>query len=69
MGKCIQVLHVGPYSEETKSIAKIKRYAEKRGFKLISPHYEIYISDSRKTSPEKLKTIIRYRVESHNVAF
>ena len=61
-GRCIQALHVGPYEREAETIARIREYAEKEGVRLVGPHHEVYISDPRKTPPEKLKTIIRYRV-------
>ncbi len=61
-GKCIQMLHIGPYSTEEKSIAKMRDLAEREGLKMISYHHEIYLSDPRRVPENKLKTILRWRV-------
>lgn len=57
-GKCAQILHVGPFSEEGPTIQKVHEFIEARG-KLTGKHHEIYLSDIRKAAPEKWKTIIR----------
>lgn len=61
-GKCVQVLHVGPYSAEQPTIARLFDYAAASGYTVTGKHHEIYISDPRRTSPEKLKTVIRVPV-------
>lgn len=58
-GKSAQLMHIGPYSEEHLNIMKIHKYIEDSGFQLNKKHHEIYLSDPRRTSPEKLKTILR----------
>lgn len=62
-GKCIQMLHVGPFSTEPESLAKIMAFSEKNNLKKNGLHHEIYLSDFRKTEPEKLKTILREPVK------
>jgi hypothetical protein len=57
-GKCAQILHVGPFSEEGPTIAKVHQYIDSSG-KLTGKHHEIYLSDIRKANPAKWKTIIR----------
>jgi hypothetical protein len=61
-GLSVQILHMGPYSEETENIQKLHHFAEDEGYVLRGKHHEIYLSDARKTAPEKLKTIIRQPV-------
>jgi hypothetical protein len=61
-GRSAQILHIGPFSEERPTIEKIINYAKQNGFSLSGNHHEIYLSDYRKTAPEKLKTIIRYPI-------
>ncbi|WP_321477516.1 GyrI-like domain-containing protein [uncultured Paludibaculum sp.] len=63
-GRCLQALHVGPYDQVAKTIAVLKEYADANGLELIGPHHEIYLSDPRRTAPERLKTLVRYPVRS-----
>jgi hypothetical protein len=62
-GKCIQMLHVGPYSEEPVSLALIGRFSDEHNLMRNGLHHEIYLSDFRKTEPAKLKTILREPVK------
>ncbi len=63
-GKCIQILHVGPYEDEPISQAKLFDQLKEDGLDYIpESHHEIYLSDFRKTAPEKLKTILRYKIK------
>lgn len=61
-GRCVQMLHVGPYERETETIAKMQAFVESQGCQLSGPHHEIYISDPRRIPPERLKTILRLAV-------
>ena len=61
-GKSIQILHVGPYSTEPETIAKMKKMMEENNLIENGLHHEIYLSDPRKTSLQKLKTILRQPV-------
>lgn len=58
-GDAAQILHMGPFSEEHATIARLHAHIKEKGYHLCGKHHEIYLSDPRRTSPEKLKTIIR----------
>lgn len=61
-GKSAQIMHIGPYSAEGPNIEKIHRMIKESGHTfdgMIQKHHEIYLSDPRRTAPEKLKTIVR----------
>lgn len=58
-GKCVQMLHVGPYERECDSIAVMQKFAEGQGLRFAGPHHEIYLSDPRRVPPERLRTILR----------
>lgn len=63
-GKCIQMLHIGSYDNESESFEVMEKFAEAQNLKRISKvHREIYLSDFRKVAPEKLKTVLRFKVE------
>ena len=57
-GKCAQIMHVGPFSEEGPTVEKLHRYIDAHG-ELRGKHHEIYLSDIRKANPTKWKTVIR----------
>ena len=65
-GLCVQVLHIGPYDEEPETVRRMDAWAEGQGYKIdISStrhHHEIYLSDPRRTAPEKLKTVLRHPI-------
>ncbi len=67
-GRSVQVLHVGPYDREQPSIEKLHAYAADHALAIAGKHHEIYISDPRKTKPEKLKTVIRLAVKPESRA-
>lgn len=58
-GKAAQILHIGPFSEEGPTIEKVHALIESSGSQRIGKHHEIYLSDLRRTAPEKWKTIVR----------
>ena len=58
-GQAAQILHVGPYSEEAATIERLHAFIQAKGYHLCGKHHEIYLSDTRRTAPEKLKTILR----------
>ncbi len=61
-GRSIQALHVGPYDKEKSTIDALHAYAADHGLAVTGKHHEIYLSDPRRTAPEKLKTVIRCAV-------
>ena len=62
-GLSIQVLHIGPYSEEMKTIARMDEYARNTGLIMHGKHHEIYMGDPRRGDPSKLKTVLRHPVQ------
>lgn len=62
-GLCAQILHVGPYSDEPRSQKVLHGFIAERGLRLRGRHHEIYMSDPRRTPPEKWRTILRHPVE------
>lgn len=61
-GRCVQMLHKGPFDTEPETFAIMEQFAADQGLKRQSKlHREIYLSDHRKTAPEKLKTILRFQ--------
>lgn len=61
-GRAVQTLHLGSYDDEAPVISAMHRFAEEHGHALRGKHHEIYLSDPRRTAPEKLKTILRQPV-------
>lgn len=65
-GMCVQCMHIGSYDEEPATVQAMGDYAHAMGYEIdISEtrfHHEIYLSDARRCSPEKLKTVIRHPV-------
>ncbi len=61
-GPAVQMMHVGPYSTEHTSIARLHDFAKESGYEITGKFHEIYLSDPSKTAPEKIKTIIRQPV-------
>jgi hypothetical protein len=58
-GWCVQGLHVGPYCQEPTTVEKLADCAAKAGMEFSGTLHEIYLSDPRRVSPGKLKTILR----------
>jgi hypothetical protein len=57
------MLHKGSYDSEPASFDMMEQYCKDNGYKRASLiHREIYLSDPRKTEPEKLKTVLRFQV-------
>ena len=68
-GLCVQCMHLGPYDDEPATVAALEEYARTQGCELDFSqgryHHELYLSDVRRTKPEKLKTVIRLPVRRH----
>lgn len=58
-GWCVQALHVGPYREESFTLAKMAGCALQAGMEFSGTLHEIYLSDPHKVAPQKLTTILR----------
>jgi hypothetical protein len=57
------MMHVGPFANEPESLAQIAAFSDQNNLARNGLHHEIYLSDFRKTAPEKLKTILREPVK------
>ena len=63
-GECVQMMHFGSYDNEPETFEIMEEYCQENGLKRLSKkHKEIYISDPRKVTPDKLKTVLRFRVD------
>ena len=58
-GKAAQILHTGSFETEPASLLVLAEFMKANRLQKGGPHHEVYLSDFRKTSPEKLKTILR----------
>ena len=64
-GLCCQMMHIGPYDDEPATFSQMAEWLESRPYERDElTHHEIYLGDARKTAPEKLKTVLRYRIQS-----
>ena len=65
-GLCVQILHVGPFDDEPRSVARMDEFIRENGyesdFSAERLHHEIYLSDARKVAPEKWRTVIRHPI-------
>jgi hypothetical protein len=62
-GRSVQILHVGSYDDETPTLARLHHeWMPQHGLTFNGDHHEIYLSDARRTAPEKLRTILRQPV-------
>ena len=66
-GLCAQCMHIGSYDDEPATVLLMQEFIEQEGYELDITdkrrHHEIYLSDARKTAPEKLKTVIRHPIK------
>jgi hypothetical protein len=63
-GLNVQMMHIGSYDDEPQSFKIMEEFCTENGLERIDKrHKEIYISDFRKTAPEKLKTVLRFKVK------
>ena len=62
-GLSAQIMHVGPYAAEAPTIQRLHAFAREQGHELRGRHHEIYLGDPRRTSPERLRTVLRHPVE------
>ncbi|UPM52778.1 GyrI-like domain-containing protein [Gottfriedia acidiceleris] len=63
-GLCVQAMHIGSYDDEPRTFKLMEEFCMVNHLQRVQKtHKEIYISDARKTQPEKLKTVLRFQVE------
>lgn len=58
-GKAVQILHIGPFSEEGPTVEKLHSFITANGCQKKGKHHEIYLSDTRRGDPKNWKTIVR----------
>ena len=61
-GLAAQILHIGPYSTERPSLAKLHVYIREQGLTPRGRYHEIYLDDPRRTPPDRIRTILRQPV-------
>lgn len=61
-GRCAQILHIGSFSEEGPTIARVHQFIDERSVRR-GKHHEIYLSDIRRAAPEKWRIVIRHPME------
>ena len=66
-GLCVQIMHMGSFDDEPASLEKMDKYLKENGYEKdfsdTRLHHEIYLSDPRKTTPDKQKTVIRHPIK------
>ncbi|MBT3251492.1 MAG: hypothetical protein HN729_04550 [Candidatus Marinimicrobia bacterium] len=62
-GASMQIMHMGPFSEEGPTIQKLHEHIINNQYIRIGKHHEIYLSDIRRAAPEKWRTILRQPVK------
>jgi hypothetical protein len=58
-GPSVQILHLGPYADETANIARLHGWIADHGYTFGGKHHEIYLNDASRVVPEKLRTVVR----------
>jgi hypothetical protein len=61
-GRVVQMLHVGAYADEPRSVAAMDEFVRAKGMRYRGAHHEIYLSDPRRVAPSRLRTILRHPV-------
>jgi hypothetical protein len=61
-GLAAQIMYIGPYADEAPTIERLHAFAAEQGYELRGRHHEIYLSDPRRTAPERLKSVLRHPV-------
>lgn len=65
-GLCVQMMHIGLFDEEPATVEKMDAFLRENGYENdmndVRRHHEIYLSDPRKSAPEKQKTVIRHPI-------
>ena len=60
-GLCVQIMHIGSFDDEPASLEKMDKYLEENGYEKdfsdTRLHHEIYLSDPRKSTPDKQKSL------------
>ena len=59
-GSAAQIMHIGPFANEEATLAKLHGFFDEHGYSCVGKHHEIYLSDFKRTTPEKLQTVLRH---------
>lgn len=66
-GMCVQCMHIGPFDEEPATVAQMDAFIEQQGYENDLSgqrrHHEIYLSDVRRVSPDRWKTVVRHPIK------
>lgn len=62
-GLCMQIMHIGPYSDEPATVEKMDAFAAQNGYVKCGDHHEIYLGNPMQADPAKLRTILRHPVK------
>lgn len=62
-GLSVQMMHLGPYIDEPRTLEHMGVFADTNGYVFRGPHHEIYLGDPRMAKPENLRTVLRHAVE------
>ncbi len=65
-GLCVQIMHIGSFDNEESTVKLMDAFLLENGYENDFSgnrfHHEIYLSDARKVSSEKWKTVIRHPI-------
>lgn len=65
-GLCVQIMHRGSFDDEPRTVLKLENFLKESSYRNdigdLRKHHEIYLSDPRKSEPEKMKTVIRHPI-------
>lgn len=62
-GLCVQTLHVGSFDDEGPVLERMHHeFIPEHGLSLAGRHHEVYLSDFRRVTSDKLRTILRQPV-------
>ena len=65
-GLCVQIMHRGSFDDEPRTVLKLENFLKESSYRndigALRRHHEIYLSDPRKSEPEKMKTVIRHPI-------
>jgi hypothetical protein len=65
-GLCVQIMHLGPFDAEPKTVARMEEFLRAEGYRSDFSdqrrHHEIYLSDVRRVTPDKYRTVIRHPI-------
>ncbi|WP_067679821.1 GyrI-like domain-containing protein [Nocardia miyunensis] len=63
--RCVQTLHIGSFDDEAETLARMHHeFIPESGLTMTGRHHEIYLNDFRRTTPARLRTILRQPVEA-----